>query len=212
MAVGCPLDHPFGGGHLGLAHRRARLDIHDHRIVDVDQVIGGVAEVGAVTVRLSIAGRRIDRRNALGLNRRCAAEKGVVEYGEILLDGTPCRTSAKTLRSLDIGLPVGLGPDQAGIDSKAVTADQSFLNAAPHGGFEQLAEQITLTEASMPVLRKGRVIRHVTVETQAAEPAVSQVEVHLLTQAALRPDAKQYPTMSIRSISSGSIEGRPIAL
>lgn len=56
--------------------------------------------------RPGIAGRRIDRRNALGLNRRCAAESCIVEYGEVLLDGTPCRTSAKTLRSFDIGLLV----------------------------------------------------------------------------------------------------------
>lgn len=70
MAVGCPLDHPLGRGHFGLAHRRACLDIHDHSIVDVDQVVGGVAEIGAVAVRLGITGRRIDRRNALGLNRR----------------------------------------------------------------------------------------------------------------------------------------------
>jgi hypothetical protein len=39
MAVGRPLDHPFGRGHLRLAHRRARLDIHDHGVVDVDQVL-----------------------------------------------------------------------------------------------------------------------------------------------------------------------------
>lgn len=61
MALGRPLDHPFGRGYLGLPHRRARLDIDDHRIVDVDQVIGGVAEIGTPAVGLGLARRRIDR-------------------------------------------------------------------------------------------------------------------------------------------------------
>ncbi len=73
MAVGCLLDHPLGRGHLGLADRRARLDIHDHRIVEVDQVVDGVAEVDAVALRPGIVGRRKYRRNALRLNRRRAA-------------------------------------------------------------------------------------------------------------------------------------------
>ena len=89
MAIGCPLDHPFGGGHLGLAHRRARLDIHDHRVFDVDQVIGGVAEIGASTMRLGIAGRWIDWRDTLGLDRSCATEDGIVENSEVLFDGAP---------------------------------------------------------------------------------------------------------------------------
>ena len=152
MAVGRSLDHPLGCSNLRLAHCRARLDIHDHRIVDVDQVIGGVAEIGAPAVRRGIARRWIDRRDALGLDRSCATKDCIIKNGEVLLDGTPPQIGGKALRSFDIGLPIGFGPDQAGIDSETVASDQSFIDAAPHGGLEQLAEQITLTKAAMAVL------------------------------------------------------------
>src|SRR5450631_418656 len=40
----------------------------------------------------------------------------------------------------------------------------------------------------MPVLGERRMIRHLTVETQAAEPAIGQVEVDFVTQPPLRAD------------------------
>ena len=34
----------------------------------------------------------------------------------------------------------------------------------------------------MPILGEGRVVRHLTVEAEPAEPAVGEVQVHLLAQ------------------------------
>ena len=54
---------------------------------------------------------------------------------------------------------------------------------------EQLAQQVAVAEAAMPVLREGRVIGHSPVEAEAAEPAIGEVQVHLLAQPPLRADA-----------------------
>src|SRR3546814_5062737 len=53
---------------------------------------------------------------------------------------------------------------------------------------EQLAEQIAVAEAAMPVLREGRVIGHSAVEPQPAEPTIREVQMHLLAQPPLRTD------------------------
>ena len=55
---------------------------------------------------------------------------------------------------------------------------------------EQAAQQITLAETPMPVLREGRVIGHLTIEAKPTEPAISQVEVHLLAQSSFGADAR----------------------
>jgi hypothetical protein len=41
----------------------------------------------------------------------------------------------------------------------------------------------------MPVLGKRRVIRHRAIQTEPAEPPVSQIEVNLIAQAPLRSNA-----------------------
>lgn len=41
----------------------------------------------------------------------------------------------------------------------------------------------------MPVLGKGRVIRHAVVEIETTEPAIREVQMYLFTQSALRADA-----------------------
>jgi hypothetical protein len=52
-------------------------------------------------------------------------------------------------------------------------------------------------------------IGDIGIELQATEPAVRQIEMDLLAQPTLRTNAEAMPTMSMRIISSGSIEGRP---
>src|SRR5947207_12875245 len=42
----------------------------------------------------------------------------------------------------------------------------------------------------MAVLREGRMIGHLAVETEPAKPAIRQVEVHLFAQPPLRADSK----------------------
>jgi len=96
----------------------------------------------------------------------------------------------QTLGSLNTLLPVGLGLDQAGIDGKALAADQTFLDATAHHRLEQAAQQITLAETPVAVLREGRVIGHLAIEAKPTKPAISQVEVHLLAQPSFGANAR----------------------
>src|ERR1700730_6284880 len=79
-------------------------------------------------------------------------------------------------------LLVGIGSNQAGIDSKGRPINQPFCHAASDHGLEQLAQQIAIAEAAMPILREGRVVRHLAIEAEPAEPTVGEVQVHLLAQ------------------------------
>ena len=56
--------------------------------------------------------------------------------------------------------------------------------------FRKPAQQVAVTETTMPVLRESRMIGHFAVETQSTKPAIRQVEVHLLAQPPLRADAE----------------------
>ena len=55
-----------------------------------------------------------------------------------------------------------------------------MTHAAPDHGLEQLSQQITVTEAAMPTLGERRVVRHLAVEAEPTEPAVSEVQVNFL--------------------------------
>src|SRR5467141_4938857 len=71
-------------------------------------------------------------------------------------------------------LLVGIGSNQAGIDSKGRPINHPFCHAASNHGLEQLAQQIAIAEAAMPILGEGRVVRHLTIEAEPAEPAVGE--------------------------------------
>jgi hypothetical protein len=87
-------------------------------------------------------------------------------------------------------VPAGVRADQAGVDGEALAADQALGHAPPDHALEELAQQIALAEAAVPVLGEGRVVRYVAIQAQAAEPAVGQVEVDLLAEPPLRADAQ----------------------
>ena len=113
------------------------------------------------------------------------------------------RVPVDLLRPFRRALPVGVGPDQAGIDREALAADQPFLDAAPDRRLEQLAQEIAVAEAAVPVLREGRVVRHVALQAEPAEPAIGEVEMHLLAEPPLRADAEavaddQHPDHQLR--------------
>jgi hypothetical protein len=84
---------------------------------------------------------------------------------------------------------VDLDAPRPGIDGKAFAADKALLDAPLQDGLEQLPQEIAFAEAAMAVLRKGRVVGHVTVRS-GAEPAVGQVQVHLFTQPPFRANAE----------------------
>jgi hypothetical protein len=86
-------------------------------------------------------------------------------------------------------LTIGVCADKARIDGKAVASDQSFGDAALHCRLEQSTQKVVLTKATVPVLRERRVVRHITVQPEAAEPPICEIEVYLLAQAPFRSDA-----------------------
>ena len=55
-------------------------------------------------------------------------------------------------------------------------------------------------------------IGNAVVEVEPAKPPKSQMQFDFLAQPPLKADAIAVATISIRIISSGSIEGRPISL
>src|SRR4029450_9182124 len=100
------------------------------------------------------ARRRIGRRDELRGDLARSSERRIVERSEILVDGPAGQLGWQTLGSLDTLLPVGLGLDPAGIAGKALAANQTFPDAAAHHRLEQAAQQITLAETPVPVLRE----------------------------------------------------------
>ena len=158
-------------------------------VVEVDQVVRGIGEEGQPLVGAGPPRRRVCRRDKLGRDLRCCAEGGVVQHRKILIDGPAHRLGRQALVARHAALTVGVSPDQTGIHGKAFAADQAFGDAAADHRLEQLAQQIAVAEAAMPVLREGRVVRHVTVEAETAEPPIRQIEVHLLAEPPLRANA-----------------------
>ena len=79
-------------------------------------------------------------------------------------------------------------------------------------GLKQFAQQIAIAEATMPVLGEGRLVWHLAIEAEPAEPAVSKVQVHLFAQTPLGTNAVAVADQHILTSNSGSIEGRPVQL
>jgi len=137
-----------------------------------------------------VARRRVGRRDALRHDLGCTAERRIVEHREILVDRATGGIGWQAFLASHEALAVGLGADEARIDRKAIPADQPLGHAALHRRLEQLAQQIAVAEAAVPVLGEGRVVGNVAVETQSAKPAIGEIEVDLVAQLPLRADAK----------------------
>ena len=68
---------------------------------------------------------------------------------------------------------------------------------------EQAAQQVAVAEAAVPVLGEGRVVGHVAVEPEPAEPAIGQVQMNFVAEPPLRADAEavaddQHPDHQLR--------------
>src|SRR5579872_225346 len=83
---------------------------------------------------------------------------------------------------------ISVGLDHRSVDSKALAADQPFRDAPGHRLLEQFAKNIALTETTVPVFGKGRMIRHRAFQPEPAEPSICEVEVDLVAQPALGAD------------------------
>ena len=94
------------------------------------------------------------------------APSRLIQRVQILPDGTARPGESfpvDVVRSGDGALLIGIGGNQAGIDSKGGSVDQPFCHATLDYSLEKLAQQIAIAEATMPVLGEGRVVRHLAV-------------------------------------------------
>ena len=76
---------------------------------------------------------------------------------------------------------------------ETLAADQTLRDAPCDGCLKQVAQQSAVAEPAVPVLRESGVIRHIVGQVQTTEPAVRQIEMHLLAEPALRPDSEAVP-------------------
>src|SRR5262249_44822531 len=94
----------------------------------------------------------------------------------------------QSLLAFDAILPIGVCPDQAGLDSKAFPTNQSVIDAAAQDGLKRSSQQIALPETTMAVLREGRVVGDIAIKPEPAKPAISQVQVDFFAQPPLGSD------------------------
>jgi hypothetical protein len=90
-------------------------------------------------------------------------------------------------------VPAGVGLDGAAIDQGAFASDETRLHAPADHHLEHGSQHVALGEAPMPVFGEARPVRHPALQPQTAKPAVSQVEVDLLTETRLRAEAVEIP-------------------
>jgi hypothetical protein len=163
------------------------------------------APVGAGPLR-----RGIGRRDKLRDNVAGGAPRRIVKGRRILLHraARPLGiTIPAPILTRDRALLVGIGLDQARINRKTFTANQTGRNARFDDPFEHATKNVSLAETLVPGARECRMIRDGILDTELAEPAIGEVSRQISRSERI---AKTYPTTSIRIISSGSIEGRPM--
>jgi hypothetical protein len=94
------VEHRLGGADFGLMNGRRRLDVHDHRMLEIDEVVVRISITGDGVGRSGVAGGRIGRRDRLRLDRRRPAEGRVIENRQIFRD---CATGRR-IEVLDLGV------------------------------------------------------------------------------------------------------------
>src|ERR1700676_1526538 len=106
----------------------------------------------------------------------------------------------------------------AGIDREGFTLDQTGVHARPHHRLEYLAEQVAIAEPAVTIDRERRVIGHIVVEVEPAEPPVGQMQFDFLAQLPLKTDAvavadDQHPDHQLginRGPANAAIKGRQL--
>lgn len=97
----------------------------------------------------------------------------------------------KLVLGRDAAAVIGRGPHVRAVHRDMLDRSQPGREAPLDHALERLAHQAAVAEAPAPVLGEGGTVRRPTVQPQAAEPAIGQVELDLLAQAALRAGAEQ---------------------
>ena len=112
---------------------------------------------------------------------------------------------------VSVTLPLRTPRSKPSVDREAFPAHQAFAQTTLDDRLEQVPQDIALPETTVPVAREGRMVRHLAVEPEPAEPAIGEVEVYLLAQPPFGPDAHavahdQHPHHQFR-IDRGPADG-----
>ena len=86
-------------------------------------------------------------------------------------------------------ISAGIRLHHAGIDREAFALDQTRIHAGPHHRLEYMAEHVAVAEAAVTIDRKRRMVGHLVVEIEPAEPSIGQVQLDFLAQPPLEADA-----------------------
>src|SRR5580704_562697 len=200
-ALFCSIQHGLCRGNFIIGASRRRLDIHDHGILDIDEVVQPVSELYAL-VGLGCPGRLgIRRRDHLGwlalitaLSFALGSTTLVVILGIAISRrfGFECRKilSHRTLSLLLLSPIEFIGRlavitacvrlHDARIHGKSLAFDETHLHRSDDDALENVAQNIALTEPVQSVLGEGRVVGNGVIEIEPAEPSVCEMEPHLL--------------------------------
>lgn len=107
------------------------------------------------------------------------------------------------LARLDAAEAAGVGFQHTGIDGEALAADETGGHAGVHHLLEYQTEHVALAKPTVAVLRERRVIGNGAFQPEPAEPAIGQIEMHLVAEPPLGADAEavadqQHPDHQLR--------------
>src|SRR5450432_607452 len=144
------LNHGLRRTDLGLANRAGRLDVNDDAELHVDQIVVGVSKECRPLVRPGPLRRGIGRRDELRHNLAGGAPRRIIEGRQILLHraaGPLGIAIPAPILPCDRALLVGIGLDQAGIDCKTFTANQTDRDARLYDPLKHATENLSFAEA-----------------------------------------------------------------
>ena len=126
---GRAVEHRLGRADFGLANGRRRLDVHDHWMLQIDEVVVGIGITGDGVGRSGVAGGRIGWRDRLRLDGRRPAEGRVVQDRQIFRD---CATGGRIeiCDLADAAPSMRVRHDDAGVNGKSFASHDPFLHAA----------------------------------------------------------------------------------
>ena len=90
-------------------------------------------------------------------------------------------------------LALGISLYQASIDGKALATHQSIFDTLRNALLKHAAQEVAVAKPSVPVLGKGRMIRHEVRQIEPAKLPIRKVEMHIIAEPTLRPDSHHIP-------------------
>ncbi len=156
---------------------RSGFDIDDYGMIGINQVVIEVAELTPSFFHIPCGGG-ISRRKISGIARVCGITG--IQGLEILAHRPGCRPSiSDRVHAFDPPGTPGIATDQTAVHGEAFATNQSCTTALPNNILKQHPVNIAFSEPAIAVLREGGMIRHGSFKTQAAKPAIGQVEMYL---------------------------------